>query len=141
MLVYNRQFLNPILLQQTCSLCKVRTCSGHQVLACHNLAYRSLLVGHETEVSVGDNSYEFVPVVHHRNSTNVVVCHKSQCISYQGVRRYCYRVEYHSVLGSLHTAYLVCLNLYRHVLVDDSYAALARNGNRHPVICNGVHGR
>gem|GEM_PF-4101368 len=141
LLVNHRKFLYPVLLQQAGCLRQVGTCGGYQVLAGHHLMDRSLLVGDKAKVSVSHDSYELLVCANYRDSTNVIVRHKLEGISHQGVRRNRHRIEYHSVLGPLHPAYLVCLNLDRHILVDDSDATLAGNGDCHLVIRNGVHRR
>ena len=105
--------------------------SCDKVLRCHNLINLFVQPALETQVAVGDNTYEVIVVINNWNTTNVIVVHHVQSILHSTSEPYCHRVVNHSVLGPLDNGNIARLFLNGHVLMNHADTSLTGNGYGH----------
>jgi hypothetical protein len=105
--------------------------SGNQVLAGHYLINLLVHVTLETKVTVGHDTNEMILVIHHWNTTDMIVVHHIQRILHCTATTDGDRVINHTILSTLHDSHLTSLLLDGHVLVDDTNTTFAGDSNRH----------
>ena len=117
----------------------LRSC--HQILLSHDLCNRHLRVSLETEVTVCDNTHEETVIIHHRNTSDMMLSHHSEHLTHSCIRMNCNRIVNHSVLSPLDTSHLIHLLFYGHILMNDTDTAGTRHGNSEFSLSHSVHSR
>ena len=56
---------------------------GHKVILRHDLVYRTIQLALEAEVTVGDDTYQTVAFVDHRNTTDMILRHDIESLSHR----------------------------------------------------------
>ena len=132
LVVNYREFLNLVLLQDGSGSNQVGlNVSGNQILAGHHLINLLVHVALEAEVTVGNNTYEMVLIIHHWNTTDMIIVHHIKGILHCTTATDSNRVINHTILSTLHDGNLTSLLLDAHVLVDNTNTTFAGDGNRH----------
>ena len=139
--VYNRQLLNLVRLEYVSGCCEVGldVCS-HEVLVCHHVVDEFVEMTLKAKVAVCNDAYEMALFVHYRYTTDVILRHHIQGVLNGLATANCHRIVDHAVLGTLYDGYLTRLVFDRHVLVNNTDAAFACDGNSHSRLRYGVHG-
>ena len=139
-LVYHRQLLDLVLLQNLCGSLQVGCLVGrHNVLLCHHLVDALAEVFLETQVTIGHDAYQMAFIVHYRDTTDLVFGHQGQRVRNRRASFDGHGVVNHTVFGTLYDGYLTGLLLDGHVLVNDTDATFTGNGNGHLRFCNRIH--
>ena len=93
----------------------------------------------EPQVAVGDDAEEVLVLVDHREARDAVAATALVEVLEGRIGPDGHRVGDHPGLGPLDEVDLVGLVRDREVAVEDADAALARHGDRHPGLGDGVH--
>ena len=115
--------------------------AGDEALTGHDLADAGVHVLLKLHVAVRDDADEHAVGVHDRHAGDAVLRHERVRLAEGVVRPQIEWVRDDAVLRTLDHIDLLGLVVYRHALVDDADAALARYGDGHAVFRHGVHGR
>ena len=113
-----------------------------EVFTRHHGGNRSVDVGLEPQIAVGENSDQpafFVPAFGNRHARDAVLLHELERFVDAVIGRERNRIDDHAALRSLHAIDFRRLLFNRKVLVDDADAAVLRHGNRQPGFGHGVH--
>jgi hypothetical protein len=94
----------------------------------------------EPQVAVGDHAEQGAVVVDHRQARDAVLAAQLVELLERGLGADRHGVADHARLRPLHQVDLVGLVLDRQVAVQDPQAPLARHGDGHPRLGDGVHG-
>lgn len=139
--IYYRQLLYSMFLQNLRN--SLHICSrigSNDVLFSHHLVDTLIHIFLKTKVTIGNNTNQISFIIYHRNTTDLVFSHQSQCISYRRTSLDSHRVINHTVFSPLHNSYLTCLLLNGHILMNNSDTTFAGNGNSHLRFGNRIHG-
>ena len=112
---------------------------GNKILLRHYLFYGTIQTTLETKVTVGDNTYEVLLVIHHGNTTDMILRHDVESLSHSSTDGDSDRIIDHTVLGTFHDSHLTGLVVDRHILVDNTNTTLTGNGNSHLRLRYCVH--
>ena len=136
-----REFLDLVLTKYICSVRKADALlCCYKILLCHDLRHRHLRVPLETKVTVGHNAHKETVVIYNRNSTDMVLSHHTENLTYGSIRMDGDRVIDHSVFRPLHTTHLIHLFLDGHVLVNDTDTTGTSHRDGKFGLCHGIHG-
>ena len=140
-LVDDRQLFDAVMAQDLLGLLQRRAdLAGDEPLARHDLGDLAAEVFFKFHVAVGDDADELVLLVHDRNAGDAVFRHQRLGVAERFVRRQREGIGDDAVFRALDQIDLLGLHVDRHVLMDDADAALARDGDGHAVLGDGVHG-
>ena len=111
----------------------------NKILGCHNFVNKTVAVSLETKVAVGNDTYKPVLGVNYRNTTDMIFSHEVESIVNGLAHLNGDRVIDHTVLCSFYDSHLASLILNTHILVDNTDASFAGNGNCHRGFCHSIH--
>ena len=138
--VHNRQLLNLVLLQNLCSSNQVGLLMGrYQVVFRHDLVNGTVETALKAQVTVGNDTYEVIAIIYHRDTTDMILRHDVECLSNCGAQRNRDRIIDHTVLSTFHDGDLTGLIVDRHILVNHTNTAFTGNGNSHLRLGNRIH--
>ena len=138
--IHYRQFLNLMLKKDRSSRIKVSLLMGNdKIILCHHIRNLAIHISLETQVTVCDNTHEFVVLIYHRNTSDVIFSHHIESVLYSLPRIDGHRIIDHAILGTLYYCHLTSLFLDRHILVDNADAAFASDSDSHRSLCDSVH--
>ncbi len=138
--VNHRELFDFMALQNLrCFLEVGRLRGGDDVFRGHHFVDGTVEVAFETEVAVGDYTYQEVFFIDHGYAADVEFLHHFQGVANGAAPAYGHRVVNHPVFGAFHRMHLPRLLLYGHVLVNHADAAFACYGYGHRCLCHGVH--
>ena len=139
--VHHQDLLDAVLVQQGRDLFLAGAfLDGHQlVLFGHDVPDRVVVMGLETQVAAGNDTYQ-LRAVHHGNPGDVVGAGQVQDLADTGVGTHRDGVADDAGLEFLHLTHLPGLLLGAHVLVDDADAALLGHGDSQARLRDGIHG-
>ena len=107
----------------------------------HDLAHRSVRIGLEADVAVGEDADQPAAVfLDHGDAGDSVLLLEAERFAHRAVGRDGQRVDHHAGLEFLDPADLLRLGFGRHILVDDAEAACLRHGDGEPAFGHRVHG-
>jgi hypothetical protein len=140
--VDHQHLLDTVPVQQVFDLLAVSPLqhSDQAILGGHDRADRGLQAGFETQIAMGDDPHQVLPL-HHRHTGDVVGPGQLQNISDAHLWRDRDGLLDHPALVFLHHPHLVGLLLRGHVLVDHAEPALLGDGDRQRPFGDRVHGR
>ena len=115
--------------------------AGDKALAGHDLADAGVHVLFKFHIPVGDDADEPPVRVHDRHAGDAELRHEGVRLLKGVVGAKGEGVRDDAVFGALYHIHLLGLRVYRHALVDDADAALARYRDGHAVFRHGVHCR
>ena len=139
-LIHHGQFFDLVLLQNLGSSNQVcLLMGGHKVLLRHNLCHRTIETTLETQVTVGDDTNEMVVIIHHGDTTNMILRHDVEGLSHRRTLWDGDRIVDHTILSTLDDSHLTSLILDRHVLVDHTNTTFTGNGDSHLRLRYRVH--
>ena len=138
----NRQFLDLMFLKNLC--CRLQICrliGSHQsFFGSHNQINMFGHVSFETQISVGNDTYQITFIIHHRNTADFIFSHNSQSIANSRTSLNSNRIVNHTIFSTLYNGNLSCLLLNRHILVNHTDTTFTGNGNSHFRFGNRIHG-
>ena len=129
--IHHREFLDLMLQQYLRGMLETGIGSGHQIFGSHYFTYRYRHIFLESQVAVGDNAYEPVVAIHHRDTADMVFLHELQRVAYRAVAGDGDRVIDHTALSSLDLTHLSGLLGNRHILVYHADTPLSGHSDRH----------
>ena len=113
---------------------------GDQVLAGHHFAHADGGgVFDEAHVTVGEDAHQLA-VIHNRQTGHAEIRHQVQGFLHGIAGGNGNGVKNHAAFALLDAFHFQALAFDGHVLMDDADAALAGDGDGHPVLSHGVHG-
>ena len=111
---------------------------GHQIVFRHYVADRLLEIGFETEIAVGNDTYEFTFYAD-RYPAYAIFAHQLVSVGDQMIRREEKRIGYDAVLASFDAVDLRRLFVDGEIFVYYAQSAFARHGYGESVFGHGVH--
>ncbi|MOA06439.1 hypothetical protein D3C78_1260720 [compost metagenome] len=103
--------------------------SRHEIVACHNLADFNFVIMNKTQITIRQNTDQFMFIINDRYTGNTEFPHNFFCIRYQMICRKRERICYNTALGTFYTIHFLCLLFNGHILMNNSNAAFTCNGN------------
>ena len=113
--------------------------AGDEPAAGHDLGDAAAQLGLELHVAVGDDAHQLAVLVHDGHAGDAVLGHQGLRVAERLVRREGEGIRDDAVFRTLDQVDLLGLHVDGHVLVDNADAALARDGDGHAVLGDGVH--
>ena len=110
----------------------------YEVLSRHALADLLRVVLLENEVTVRDDTDELL-ALGDRHAGDAELRHEIIGILQGMICGQEERIGDDTILRALYHVDFLCLLLDRHILVDDTDTTAARHGDRHLMLCNGIH--
>ncbi len=138
----HRQLLDLVPMQHTLGF--LQRCAhryGDQLVAGHHLADRSIEVGLELQVAVGDDADQPAILLDDRHPADGELPHETVGVAQRGVGPQRNRIENHAALRPLDPVDLRRLLFDRHVLVHDADTAVPGHRDRHLGFGHRVHRR
>ena len=141
MLIDDRQFFDPMLVQYLASLFQARPFRRRdQLVSLHDLRDLQIHPGFEPQIAIRENTDQYL-VFRDGNPRNPVFRHQRVGIANRLIGRDRDRVENHSALGFLYPVYFGRLIHRRQHSMNNPEAALAGYGDGQTEFGDGIHGR
>ena len=139
--IHDEKFLHPVLMEDFPRLFE-RSAHGYrdEVFFRHHLFNRQVQARLEAQVPIGQDAHQLA-VFGDRHARNFVLVHDLESIRNPVLGADRDRIDDHSAFRALHLVDLRRLALDRHRAVYDADAALLRERDGQPRICDGVHRR
>ena len=139
-LIYYRQLLDLVLLQNLCSSGKIGLLmGGNEVLLRHDLLNGTIQTTLEAKVAVGNDTYQTLVIVNYGDTTDMILRHDVESLSHGAAQGDGDRIVDHTVLGTLYDSNLTGLVVDRHILVNNTDTTFASDSNSHLTLGNGIH--
>ena len=111
----------------------------YQTVFGHHLVDSSFFVSFKTQIAIGYNTHQSSIVIDNGNTSDMVLFHESQSISYGRRPIDRYRVINHTVLGTFYAVYLFGLSFYRHIFMNNTDAPFTSDRYGQTRFGNGIH--
>ena len=140
MFVHDRQFLNPVFVQNFPRLLQTGAFRrGNKLVALHHLRHLQFHSGLESQIAIRQNSHQLA-ALGYRDSGDPVPGHQVVCIADGLIRRDCNGIQDHPTLGFFHFINFGSLVDRRENAVHDADPALLRHRNGQARFCHSIHG-
>ena len=137
----NRKFLDFMFKKDArCTLKVSLLVSDHKIILCHHIINLLGEVCLETEVTVRHNTYKRIDIIHHWNTTNMILLHDSQRIFHRRTAFDGDWVVNHTIFCTFYNCHLTSLILNGHIFMNYTNTSLTGNGNRHRSLSDCIHG-
>ncbi len=140
-LVHHQQLLHAMLMQNLFGFLQ-RGPHRHrdQVLLRHHLRDGKIVASFESQVAIRQDADQLA-VLGDRHARDTVVLHQLQRVRYSAFRLNGDWIDDHAALTALHAIHFFGLPVHRHIAMNDTDAALLREGNGQMRFSDRVHGR
>ena len=140
--VYQRQLFNLMCHQDFfCFIERGSHPAGNKVVLRHHFFNFGIIRAEKANVTVGKNADQFSGIIRNRHAADAVLGHNLHRIVHIMILGEKNRIVDNAVFAALHTLNLIGLIADGHIFMNNADAALARDGDRHTRLGDGIHRR